>query len=73
MKIIKKYPNAKYFRDLEKGTVFQFQSGGHTFMKTERIETGDFECNVVDLTNGSLEIVSEMVAVIPFNAELIIE
>jgi hypothetical protein len=72
MKITKKHANAKHFNDIEKGTVFKFQTGDHIFMKTERIETGDFECNVVDLINGSLEMAYETAIVIPLEHELII-
>lgn len=72
MKITKKQANAKYFNDLKVGAVFQFQTGDHIFMKTERIETGDFECNTVDLTNGSLEMAYETSIVIPLEHELII-
>ena len=72
MKITKKSVNAKHFNDIEKGTVFKFQTGDHIYMKTERIETGDFECNVVDLTNGQLEMAFETTVVIPLDHELII-
>ena len=72
MNITKKCANAKYFKDLEKGAVFKFQTGDHIFMKTERIETGDFCCNTVDLTNGSLEAAYDTAVVIPLEHELII-
>lgn len=52
MKIINKQPKVKRFYELENGTVFR--SGPSYFMKTERIETGDFSCNAVDLSNGTL-------------------
>jgi len=73
MNITKKPENAKFFHSLEKGTVFKFQTGDHIFMKTERIETGDFMCNVVDLTNGSLEMAYETAVVITLDHELIIK
>lgn len=72
MNITKKHANAKYFNDIEKGTIFKFQTGDRVFMKTERIETGDFMCNMVDLINGSLEMAYETAIVIPLDHELII-
>lgn len=72
MKITQRHDDAKYFRELEKGTVFKLLTGDRVYMKTERIETGDFACNVVDLINGRLEMASEVALVIPLEHELII-
>lgn len=72
MKITQRHANTKRFSDLEKGTVFKFVVGNHIYMKTERIETGDFECNIVDLTNGSLESTYETAMVVPLEHELMI-
>lgn len=71
MNIINNQPKVKRFCELEKGIVFQ--NGSRTFMKTERIETGDFSCNAVDLSNGQLVTMFLDAAVVPLNCNLVIE
>lgn len=71
MNIINKQHKVKRFYELENGTVFQ--NGSKFFMKTERIETGDFSCNAVDLKNGQLVTMFMDAVVTLLNCNLIIE
>ena len=72
MKITNRHANTKYFKDLKKGDVFKLLMGEYVFMKTERIETENFECNAVNLTNGDFIDAYETTIVIPLESELIV-
>lgn len=71
MKITNKQQKLKRFDALEPGTVFQ--NGSRFFIKTERIQTGDFSCNAVDLTNGTTVEMFDNAAVILIDCELVIK
>ena len=72
MNIIKKRePNAVPFEDLYEGIVFTTPNKRETFyMKTEGISDGENDINCVELSNGSLDFISDDEEVIPIKAEL---
>ena len=71
MKIINKKKEQQYFRDIERGTVFQLKDS--FFLKTERIEADDFSCNAVNLANGVFMAICETAVVTPLDCELVIK
>lgn len=72
MQIInKRNENTVPFEDLYTGCVFRIPDRRETFyMKTECIMDGQGEMNCVELSEGSLDFISDNEKVIPIKAEL---